>query len=276
MHRRSAFLHAIALSCVATSASSQILGIGIYPDPAGEGTCIDAEHNGSIRLYVVVKAYGGGPVSLSGVRFWEPQAYCGVYYWQVEHVFPNTYYCPPNTDCFGALAVDFGSCLTLPVHVLTIEAIGQERGDCCYLSIEGMSAVDCAENTGPLGSFDRTLVDTLCQYIPPSSPYPADGATFVPRDVTFSWSESPGPNYCANVDWYNVYLGTNPDPPLVYFSGDTFYDPPYLLAENTTYYWSIAVWGNGPSVKSPVWSFSTGGPVTVEHTTWGRIKALYR
>jgi hypothetical protein len=125
-----------------------------------------------------------------------------------------------------------------------------------------------------MGEF-YTLVDTLCTLIAPSNPYPADGATSVPRNVVLTWNEMEGPDYCSTVKDYTVYFGTTPDPPLVTTDGYTFYDPPGSLQENTTYYWRVVGIRAG-FVSSPLWTFSTGAPVSVEQSTWGRIKALYR
>jgi hypothetical protein len=60
-------------------------------------------------------------------------------------------------------------------------------------------------------------------------------------------------------------------------AGETSYDPPpALLQQNRTYYWRVEGVRHGEAISSPLWSFSTEGEVAVEHTTWGRIKALYR
>jgi hypothetical protein len=48
------------------------------------------------------------------------------------------------------------------------------------------------------------------------------------------------------------------------------------LEPGMTYYWKVGVYNYGVIVESPVWTFTTLGPVATESTTWGRVKALYR
>jgi hypothetical protein len=55
---------------------------------------------------------------------------------------------------------------------------------------------------------------------------------------------------------------------------------PGPLAPQTTYYWQAhhnCICGQVHPAQSDVFSFTTGdGPLAVEATTWGRVKALYR
>lgn len=254
------------------------VSVGIYPDSDGSGHCIEVHSEPRIiDLYVVVRPVPDYAVAeLSSVRFMAPElGWGGLVFVDYIPVFPSTVVSLPN----GPISVDFGGCHGVPIHVLTVKVLAASAPpDCYYIWVDAVDAQGCDGNpVGMIGGTSRiTLVDSICQYVAPGTPYPPDGATNVPTDVTFSWSESPGPNYCANVDWYSVALGATPTPEVVYFSGDTFYDPPYRLQANTTYYWQVSVSGNGPGASSPVWSFSTAGPVSVEKTTWGKIKALYR
>lgn len=261
-------LVASSLVALTTPASSQ--WIGIYPDPLASGSCVDADQGEFVPLYIVVRGTVGDAEPISAVRFKTPQPYCGVYIVNWEPVFPLTYIGPEETTIY------FESCQPLPVHVLTIQALGVQPTDCCFLSIEPLDATDCAGNTVPLAQAHYTLIDTLCTLIPPSNPYPADGAEYVPRDAVLTWDEMEGPDFCSDIKWHTVLFGTTPDPPLVTTGSDTFYDPPGLLQENTTYYWRVVGMRSGGSVSSPLWSFSTSAPVSVEQSTWGKIKALYR
>jgi len=85
---------------------------------------------------------------------------------------------------------------------------------------------------------------------PVTNPVPEDAAVEVPLDVVLSWTGNP------ESWWYNVYFGTNPDPPYVTFHADTFFIP-VNLEHATTYYWKINPGnGDGESVGE-IWSFTT-------------------
>lgn len=261
-------LSGILLCALVSTSSAQ--WIGIHSDPTGASKCVDPEAGQFLQLYIVVHESTGEPMSLSSVQFRLPEPWCGVGYWGWTPVFPLTYIGPE------VVTVDFQGCMTLPQHVLTVEAFGSSHRDCCFITVEAVGATDCSgTEVGMAGGF-YTLVDTLCQLIPPSNPYPADGAANVPRDVVLTWNEMEGPDFCADIKWHSVTFGTTPDPTFnTGFFSDTFWDPPGLLQENMTYYWRVTGMRAG-SVSSPLWSFSTGAPVSVEQSTWGRIKALYR
>lgn len=89
----------------------------------------------------------------------------------------------------------------------------------------------------------------------PKTPTPADGATGVPVDNTLSWE-------CSDPDGdsltYDVYFGTNSNPPLVKVGHTSTLYIPGTLQYGTTYYWKIvAKDGNGWETAGPVWSFFT-------------------
>ena len=114
------------------------------------------------------------------------------------------------------------------------------------------------------------------------NPFPADGAEGVQPDVVLSW-QTMGPTIpCPGIGTpsTSVYFGTSADPPHT-FNDDTVYftfDPPDLLAPNTTYYWRIATTPDHDCgvASSPVWSFTTVDPISVESATWATVKRLFR
>ena len=91
--------------------------------------------------------------------------------------------------------------------------------------------------------------------IQPSNPSPPNGSIDISIDTVLSWS-------CSDPDGddliYNVYFGTEIDPPLVQFNHpDTFYNPGTLL-NDTSYYWKIVAYDtSGDSTVGDVWSFSS-------------------
>ena len=123
------------------------------------------------------------------------------------------------------------------------------------------------------------------QLLGPYRPNPPDGATDVPTDQLLSYVGDA--NYVAlstdpNMDIWNpanvvlcnhVETGT---------TGPACALPlnPGPLSPHTTYYWQAVYYcacGQVAAGYSDVFSFTTGdGPLAVEPTTWGRVKAMYR
>ncbi|MBL7104347.1 MAG: hypothetical protein ISS18_08445 [Bacteroidales bacterium] len=89
----------------------------------------------------------------------------------------------------------------------------------------------------------------------PSNPKPEDGSVNISIDTTLSWS-------CSDPDGdaltYNIYFGTETNPPLIQtIHPDTFYFPGILLYD-TTYYWKIVAYDiHWDSTEGPVWNFTT-------------------
>jgi len=89
----------------------------------------------------------------------------------------------------------------------------------------------------------------------PSSPTPANGSAHVDVNADLSWT-------CTDPDGdpltYDIYFGTNSNPPLIQSNqSSTSYDPG-TMNNNTTYYWKIVAWDNwGASTSGPIWHFST-------------------
>jgi hypothetical protein len=113
--------------------------------------------------------------------------------------------------------------------------------------------------------------------------YPRDGETNVPVDATLSWSgEAPwgiypnegkevriGTDHCSNTELYAIPQDQNS------FTPD-------FLEPHTTYYWQPS-WGinpsgcnNGFTGAAPMHSFTTGGPIRTQPSTWSSVKALYQ
>jgi len=90
---------------------------------------------------------------------------------------------------------------------------------------------------------------------PPSNPSPADNATSISTNTNLSW-ECSDPN--GDPLTFDVYFGTNSNPPLVNSGqSETTYDPGTLDPE-TPYYWKIkAKDDHSNSTIGDVWQFST-------------------
>lgn len=103
----------------------------------------------------------------------------------------------------------------------------------------------------------------------PSQPYPSGGSSGVTIFVKLHWT---GDNQTVA---YDVYFGTDSQPPLVTTNLSTTTYAPGKLQNNITYYWQIVAYNaQQESTASPVWMFTTapdsspfqptvlGGPVT--------------
>lgn len=268
-----------AMICLVATMHANAQRVGVYSDLAGENPCIEVQPGQPIDLYVVITPSPGyPPQTVSSIQFGDLTASwdgSGVFPADLVPLFPVTYL--PRSE----FRLDFGACLTLPLHVLTIRAICSfAPQDCRRLWVDAVAMRDCADQ--PMQFIDGydigNPVDTICGLLPLSDAYPPDGATLVPNDVVLTWGDLVGQSTCVGPDQFGVSFGTSPDPNVVWMGWDQFYDPPGTLRENTMYYWRVA--GLRPGVgetTTPVFSFITGpGTVTVERSTWGMIKALYR
>lgn len=106
--------------------------------------------------------------------------------------------------------------------------------------------------SGPIWSFTTTQGNRPPDE--PSDPDPPDGATGIALDVTLQWS-------CSDPDndplTYDVYFGTDANPPLAASGITTTSWSPGTLDYSTTYYWKIVASDGQAQTEGPVWSFTT-------------------
>lgn len=112
-----------------------------------------------------------------------------------------------------------------------------------------------ASTEGPIWSF--TTEENLPPY-EPSDPLPLDGGMFVPVDVTLSWNGT-DPNSFDTLK-YDVYFDdVNPPKQVTWNQTGNFWDPPYNLTINKSYYWKVVAWDSGGlSTSGLCWIFTTG------------------
>jgi hypothetical protein len=89
-------------------------------------------------------------------------------------------------------------------------------------------------------------------------PNPADGATGIdPIDLILMWT---GSDPDEDQLHYDIYFGTQPQPPLVVSNHpDDWWEIPYDLEDNTVYYWRIDSKDYEFTTTGDVWSFETAG-----------------
>jgi len=106
--------------------------------------------------------------------------------------------------------------------------------------------------TGPVWSF--TTKDDTPPYTP-NTPFPMNNALDIERNITLSWI---GGDPDGDQVTYDIYFGTNTNPPIIIMDqNDTEYNPT-ILEYNTNYYWKIdATDDYGYTTAGPVWSFTT-------------------
>jgi len=97
----------------------------------------------------------------------------------------------------------------------------------------------------------------------PTDPYPEDGAIDVVIDADLSW-DGGDPDH-GDLVFYDIYFGTNPDPPFViqigpYPWGQTRISwDPGVLEYATEYYWKIIPLDEHVcGMPGPIWTFITG------------------
>ena len=85
----------------------------------------------------------------------------------------------------------------------------------------------------------------------PSGPYPSSGSSGVTIFIDVHWANA------GTGITYDVYFGTDAQPPLVSSHQTTTYDPG-ILVFNITYYWQVVAFNsNNESTAGPIWSFMT-------------------
>lgn len=103
---------------------------------------------------------------------------------------------------------------------------------------------------GPLWRF--TTGEVLPEI--PASPYPAQGAQEVGRDVTLRWAET------LRAETYYLSLWpaeeSPPDGPTVSYLTETFYRPNSLLARGETYNWQVGACNSEGWTPGPLWRFT--------------------
>ncbi len=95
---------------------------------------------------------------------------------------------------------------------------------------------------------------------PASEPEPADGETGTALNLILMWT-----GYDPDDDqlWYDIRFGTTSPPPLVVEDhSDDWWEIPYTLDENQTYYWRIDSKDYEFTTPGDVWNFTTGYDAT--------------
>jgi PKD repeat protein len=92
----------------------------------------------------------------------------------------------------------------------------------------------------------------------PTDPYPADGETDIPINLTLTWN-------CSDPDndplTYDIYFGNTSTPVLVAANHTNSSWELVMLEQRTRYYWQIVAWDDkGASTSGPLWDFISTGP----------------
>ncbi|MDH4038877.1 MAG: hypothetical protein OEX18_15015 [Candidatus Krumholzibacteria bacterium] len=241
---------------------------------------------GVVTLTVVARA-----IPFQKVRFTLADPPLGV-------VIGETWAGPTTGNRINGLEVDMGSCTApgeVTVGTLTVIVTSEDMAPCTSWEIQNCEVQDCTGDWRPAVPVEHRAGTGYCECVcwqccyyalSPYDLYPPNGATTVPLDVVLSWDGTPDdaieqPPYGG----CSVRISTSPD----CTSGTVYPVPcdldqfaPDFLQPNTTYYWR-AQWGTAPSGctdlnsgASPLYSFTTQGPLATEARTWGYVKSMYR
>ncbi len=210
---------------------------------------------------------------------------------QVKLAIPTP---PCLTLVMGPAGIESGTTLDLigcgsgTQVIATLIYVTNNLDSCCTLLIRPYESVfgfdlegtDC--NGGPVMVDRRGLVVQPPGVLGcggptvPSNPWPPDGATDVSPTPALTWESEPTVGTNLGVFEMRLFLGTTSDPPLVEY----YAFPPHTvgpLEPSTTYYWKIGSYvSDFGSATGPVWQFTTAATVSVQRSTWGAIKAMYR
>jgi hypothetical protein len=93
----------------------------------------------------------------------------------------------------------------------------------------------------------------------PSNPTPGNGSTNISLPTNLTWTGGdPDSNHTVT---YDVYLGLDPNPPLVASDLTTTLYTPAILEYSTHYYWQIVARDNtNATTTGPLWDFITMDP----------------
>lgn len=224
---------------------------------------------------VTIEVWLSQTVPLTKARFSLPDPPFG-------DVLSEVYEYPHTGDRATGVELDLGGCVTgfgtVKLATFSVFVLTDLTGQCVQWKIDDSpEVVDCDGITRRAsGRYHEFSTASGCCYevacgLPPFNVFPPDSATDVPLDVELSWQVEQDLN-----DHMQLAIGTDPecgDLAFYFFSGNSF--APDFLLPGTTYYWWVG-WSyfecNG---TSPTMTFTTGGGVSAETTTWGRIKSLY-
>ena len=246
------------------TANAQAVTIGIFSDENRSSCSLSDAGGGLVRAYVVVNA----PSGMTGVRFAAPKPACFQADWIADEV-PAGFV--SIGDSQSDISIALGVCRTGLTNVLTmvfqktsstaaccefpiVIPAGQSEvqySDCSFtqLSLPSTSAYVNADETCPCGS-------TLD--LPPNAPYdptPYDTADRQPVPLTLTWKAADPEGLPLHFD---VYLGTDANPPLFASNVTTSSLDVNTLAFDTAYHWKVVAFDAlNQATPGPVWSFKT-------------------
>ncbi len=251
------------LLCLNPLAAAAQTSIGIYSSSSGTVCTLSDPGPVLIEAYVVVRPGGAGS---AGVQFAAPKPGCfsATYMGDVD---------APEILKIGnsqtGISIALSGCRSAPMHVLTIQYFGSGgTPTCCPYpivndpSVSDVLNVDCLFNEEPATAIVSYInPDATCECggnsppNKPDQPNPVSGAVNVSVSTSLSWFASDIDNNLAEFD---VYLGTDPSPPLVATVTEMSYTPPAPLTELATHYWRVVARDTkGLETSSDPWVFTT-------------------
>ena len=262
------------LLAVASIAVAQSASIGVYLQGTTTKAC-DLT-GGQFYMLEVRLVHTVGPVKTARFKVVPSCPVTGGPF-EFDLTFPN---CIADGATMATIFVIADPCnQTYGLWFDVVPATGETKirlTDCDGYAMTGMDAFQTTDYDYPC--------DDVSWALGPYRPTPPDGATGVPVNTVLGYvgnanviifSDQP---FDDATEWSHVLCAAQPDP---FYSAPpcTYPVDPGPLLPYTTYYWrawNVPWYSYAPAAGSEVYTFTTGGPVTAEPSTWGRVKALYR
>ena len=252
----------VCLSLWAGLASAQVPTVAIFDDSLGIDCNLSQTSPGFLNAYVVLTSTTTG---VTGVQFAAPKPACFAgFYLTDAAVFPVTI---GNSQ--AGVSVGLGGCRSGRIHVLTIRyyADGVTPTCCAYPvlpdPVEGIVGyTDCSFELHAGEGWGSTIngnsscpCDESTPPTVPSNPSPADQEYNCFQNIALSWASEDPEGFALTFD---VYFGTDPNPPLASHDQLARTYQPGFLSLATTYYWRIVARNvHGKTTEGPTWSFTT-------------------
>ncbi len=238
--------------------------IGLYTDETGNTCSFTGDAPGLVTGYVVFRPR---PEGATAVQFAGPVPPCfgGVF------IDATTQFLKIGTFT-GGISIAFGSCVTGGLNVLTVNFFraGGATASCCAYPLvndpleQNIVAANCSNfdlyTVGGITSYFNANVQCECftSDVPPtipSNPSPADQAVNAPLVPTMTWVVA---DVDGDLEEYDLYFGTSPNPPLLAPGLTTDSYTPAPLAPLTQHYWRIVARDSqNHETSGPVWTFTT-------------------
>lgn len=149
--------------------------------------------------------------------------------------------------------------------VVSVESRMNSWQSSCGITGGFMWIYDDFDNSPSVAAYAGAINNALSPGNAPGAagtPNPANGATSINNSISLGWSAG------SEATSYDVYFGTNASLGSLDFKGNQsgISYSTGVLNTSTTYYWRVDAVNTLGTTAGPVWSFTTGTSVSIDHT----------